>query len=61
MFNGEKNSANQDNIPSYTYDRTHDLIMLYTYNKEEVFTCYSMDNYKFHYTFLSSNYSTTLL
>ena len=46
MFNGEKNSANQDNILSYTYDRTHDLIMLYTYNKEEVFTCYSMDNYK---------------
>ena len=46
MFNGEKNSANQDNIPSYTYDRTHDLIMLYTYNKEEVFTSYSMDNYK---------------
>ena len=46
MFNGEKNSANQDNIPNYTYDRTHDLIMLYTYNKEEVFTTFAMDNYK---------------
>ena len=46
MFNGEKNSANQDNISSYTYDRTHDLVMLYTYNKEEVFTNYSIDNYK---------------
>ena len=46
MFNGEKNSANQDNIPSYSYDRTHDLIMLYTYNKEEVFTTFAMDNYK---------------
>ena len=46
MFNGEKNSANQDNTSSYTYDRTHDLVMLYTYNKEEVFTSYSMDNYK---------------
>ena len=46
MFNGEKNSANQDNTSSYTYDRTHDLIMLYTYNKEEVFTCSSIDNYK---------------
>ena len=46
MFNGEKNSANQDNISSYTYDRTHDLIMLYTYNKEEVFTTYSINNYK---------------
>lgn len=46
MFNGEKNSANQDNTSSYTYDRTHDLIMLYTYNKEEVFTTFAMDNYK---------------
>lgn len=46
MFNGERNSANQDNISTYTYDRTHDLIMLYTYNKEEVFTSYSIDNYK---------------
>ena len=46
MFNGEKNSANQDNTSSYTYDRTHDLVMLYTYNKEEVFTTFAMDNYK---------------
>ena len=46
MFNGEKNSANQDNIPNYTYDRTHDLVKLYTYNKEEVFTTFAMDNYK---------------
>ena len=46
MFNGERNSANQDNIPTYSYDRTHDLVMLYTYNKEEVFTTFAMDNYK---------------
>ncbi|MDD6468696.1 MAG: hypothetical protein PUF99_02140, partial [Bacilli bacterium] len=46
MFNGEKNKANQDDLPTYKFDRIHDLTLLYYYNKEEVFTDASMEHYK---------------